>query len=57
MILKRDTEIKRLAFEWRYWNWMDYKFGDRCVILRSNIVKKRKMVWIIGGNMIDKIII
>ena len=41
-ILKRDTEIKRLAFEWRYWNWMDYKFGDRCAILRSNIVKKKK---------------
>jgi len=41
-ILKQDTDMKRLAFEWRYWNWLGYKFGDRCVVLRGDVVKRKE---------------
>jgi len=40
--IERKTNIIRMAFEWREWNWMGYKFGDRCIVLRGNVVKRKE---------------
>jgi len=40
--IERKTNIIRMAFEWREWNWMDYKFGDRCIVLRGNVVGRKE---------------
>lgn len=40
--IEKKTNLMRMAFEWREWNWMGYKFGDRCVVLRGNVVKRQE---------------
>ena len=31
---------KELAFVWRQWNWAGFKFGDKRVVLRGNIINR-----------------
>ena len=40
--IEKKTNLIRMAFEWREWNWMGYNFGDRCVVLRGNVVKRKE---------------
>lgn len=40
--IEKRTNLIRMAFEWREWNWMGYKFGDRCVVLRGNVIKRKE---------------
>jgi len=40
--IEKITNLIRMAFEWREWNWMGYNFGDRCVVLRGNVVKRKE---------------
>jgi len=40
--IEKRTNLIRMAFEWREWNWMGYKFGDKCVVLRGNVVKRKE---------------
>lgn len=40
--IEKRTNLIRMAFEWREWNWMGYNFGDRCVVLRGNVVKRKE---------------
>jgi len=40
--IEKKTNIIRMAFEWREWNWMGYNFGDRCVVLRGNVIKRKE---------------
>jgi len=40
--IEKKTNLIRMAFEWREWNWMGYKFGDRCVVLRGNVVDRKE---------------
>jgi len=40
--IEKRTNLIRMAFEWREWNWMGYKFGDRCVVLRGNVVGRKE---------------
>jgi len=42
LYIEKRTNLIRMAFEWREWNWMGYKFGDRCVVLRGNVVKREE---------------
>jgi phenylacetate-CoA ligase len=39
LYLHRSTEARRLAFEWRQFNWGGYSWRDRCVVLRGRIIK------------------
>jgi len=36
--IDRQTHAIRRAFEWRYYNWSEYRFGDKCVVLRGSRV-------------------
>lgn len=49
LYIEKKTNLIRMAFEWREWNWMGYGFGDRCVVLRGNVVRReesgRKAWW------------
>ncbi len=40
--IEKRTNLIRMAFEWREWNWMGYKFGDKCVVLRGNVVTRKE---------------
>jgi phenylacetate-CoA ligase len=40
--IEKRTDFIRMAFEWREWNWMGYKCGDRCVVLRGNVIKRKE---------------
>ncbi len=40
--IEKRTNLIRMAFEWREWNWMGYNFGDSCVVLRGNVVKREE---------------
>ena len=40
--IEKRTNLIRMAFEWREWNWMSYNFGDRCIVLRGNVVKRKE---------------
>lgn len=40
LYIEKRTNRLRLAFEWREFNWMGYHFGDRCVVLRGNVVDR-----------------
>ena len=42
LYIERKTNQVVMAFEWREWNWMGYKFGDRCAVLRGNVVKREE---------------
>jgi len=42
LYIEKRTILMRMAFEWREWNWMGYKFGDRCVVLRGNVIKRKE---------------
>lgn len=37
--ISKNVDRKRLIFEWVNWRHMGYMVGDRCVVLRGNIVK------------------
>jgi len=38
--IEKKTHSIRMAFEWREWNWMGYNFGDKCVVLRGNVINR-----------------
>lgn len=40
--IEKRTDFIRMAFEWREWNWMGYEFGNKCVVLRGNVVKRKE---------------
>ncbi|NVL90060.1 MAG: phenylacetate--CoA ligase family protein [Desulfobacterales bacterium] len=40
--IEKRTNLIRMAFEWREWNWMGYKFGDKCIVLRGNVIKREE---------------
>jgi len=40
--IEKRTDFIRMAFEWREWNWIGYEFGDRCVVLRGNVIKRKE---------------
>ncbi len=40
--IENKTNLIRMAFEWREWNWMGFAFGDRCVVLRGNVVRRKE---------------
>jgi len=42
LYIENKTNAIRMAFEWREWNWMGYRFGDRCVVLRGNVVNRKE---------------
>jgi len=45
---KRITNAREMAFHWRMRNWIEYKFTDKCAVLRGNVVKrfeKNKRAW------------
>jgi phenylacetate-CoA ligase len=33
--LEKRTNAIRLAFEWRFYNWAGYSFGDKCAVIRG----------------------
>jgi len=35
LTLEKRSEAIRLAFEWRFYGWAGYRFGDRCAVLRG----------------------
>jgi len=37
--LERRTNAIRLAFDWRFFNWAGYHFGDRCAVVRGRVVE------------------
>ena len=39
---KGVTDPKEWAFVWRQWNWAGYKFGEKRVVLRGNIINRFK---------------
>ena len=46
--IEERTIFIRDAFDWRQYNWAAYKFGDKCVVLRGNVVQRkenRKPAW------------
>ena len=42
LYVEKKTNLIRMAFEWREWNWMGYEFGDKCVVLRGNVVERKE---------------
>jgi phenylacetate-CoA ligase len=40
--IEKRTNLIRDAFDWRQYNWAGYKFGDRCIVLRGNVVKRKE---------------
>ena len=40
LYIEKKTHNIRMAFEWREWNWMGYNFGDKCVVLRGNVINR-----------------
>ena len=40
LYIEKKTHNIRMAFEWREWNWMGYNFGDKCVVLRGNVISR-----------------
>jgi len=40
--IEKRTGPIRMAFEWREFNWMGYSFGDKCVVLRGNVVERKE---------------
>jgi phenylacetate-CoA ligase len=40
LYIEKKTYKIRMAFEWREWNWMSYNFGDKCVVLRGNVISR-----------------
>jgi len=40
LYIEKKTHSIRMAFEWREWNWMGYNFGDKCVVLRGNVINR-----------------
>ncbi len=40
--IEKRTNLIRMAFEWREWNWMGYYFGDKCIVLRGNVIERKK---------------
>ena len=48
LYIEKKTHNIRMAFEWREWNWMGYSFGDKCIVLRGNVISRfenGKRVW------------
>jgi phenylacetate-CoA ligase len=42
LFIEKRTNLLRLAFEWRFYNWSGRRFGDRCVVLRGQAVPETK---------------
>ena len=40
LYIEKKTHNIRMAFEWREWNWMGYNFGDKCAVLRGNVINR-----------------